>query len=136
MRRGVESEKLFAVPAVAGVASCTVQYAAGATQLEYRFKNGGWLTAKRDPRIEYSEQSARIVLPPSVDPVALLDDAEHHAFGAQGCGIDWRHGSVEAAENAADGTDTVFRGNVCNCQARMRRLPQSDMVWLVLRSAC
>ncbi len=134
LRRSVESEKLFAIPASTGLASCTVQYAGDATQIDYLFKAGGSLTVKRDSGIEYSEQSAHFALEPSADIIAVLQDAEQHAFGPQGCGIDWQHGGKEAAESDPAANDTVFRGNTCNCQARMRRV--SGKVWLVLRSAC
>jgi hypothetical protein len=136
LRRSVESEKLFTIPASAGIASCSVKYADAATQIEYLFKAGGTLTVKRDMGLEYSEQSAHFSLDPSADASAILQDAERHAFGPQGCGIDWQHSGKEAAENDPKATDTVFRGDTCNCQARMRRVPQSGMVWLVLRSAC
>lgn len=134
LRRSIESEKLFSIPASAGLTSCTVKYDGDATQIDYLFKAGGSLTVKRDMSIEYSEQSAQFALEPSADIIAVLQDAENHAFGPQGCGIDWQHGGKEAAESDAAATDTVFRGNTCNCQARMRRM--SGKVWLVLRSAC
>jgi hypothetical protein len=48
LRNSVESSPLYVIPAAAGVAACTVNVNEGVIMLEYRFRNGGRLTVKRD----------------------------------------------------------------------------------------
>jgi hypothetical protein len=137
LRRSVEKGPLYTVPAAAaGVASCHVRYDSAVIELEYRFKDGGWLHVKRDARIEYTEQEARFALSPAENPVTILAGAERAAFGPDGCGIDWRQAETQPAGDDPSATETVFRGDVCNCQARIRRDAAGRIVGLVLRSTC
>jgi hypothetical protein len=53
---------LYTIPATAGVAACSINVESGVITLEYRFKEGGRLHVKRDSRIEFTEQVARIYL--------------------------------------------------------------------------
>lgn len=134
LRRSVEQGPLYTIGAAAGVRECRVSAESGAITLDYAFGSGGSLRVKRDQRIEYTEQDARYTLPASEEPVSVLKRAERAAFGTQGCGIDWtRSESAPAKDGAAE---TVFRGDVCNCQARMRRDGAGHVVGLTLRSAC
>lgn len=137
LRRSVENGPLFTIPAAAaGVASCHVRHDSSVIELEYRFKDGGWLHVKRDARIEYSEQEARFALSPKEDPMAILAAVERGAFGPNGCGIDWRQSETQPAADDISASESVFRGDVCNCQARIRRGSTGNVIGLTLRSAC
>jgi hypothetical protein len=137
LQRAVETSPLYTIPAVTlGVAECHVRDESGVMALEYRFKDGGWLHVKRDARIEYTEQEARFTLSLAEDPVAVLSLAEQKAFGVKGCGIDWQKMETQPARDDTNATETVFRGDVCNCQARIRRDAAKHVVGLTIRSAC
>jgi hypothetical protein len=109
---------------------------AGVITLDYSFRDGGWLHVKRDPRIEYNDQEARFELPPGANPIAILTRAEMVAFGDKGCGIDWSESEKAPAADDASAIETIFRGDVCNCQARFRSNAAGRVVGLSLRSAC
>jgi hypothetical protein len=102
----------------------------------YVFADGATLRVTRDPTIEYSDQEAQFGAALTDDPVALLTRAEHSGFGSEGCGIDWQHAATEAAAEDAKSTEQVYRGEVCNCQARVRRNAGGKVVGLLLRSTC
>jgi hypothetical protein len=133
----VEKGPLFTVPAAAeGVASCRVRYDAAVIDLDYRFKDGDWLHVKRDARIEYTDQEARFALSPKENAEAIRAGAERAAFGPNGCGIDWRQAETQPSVDDPSTTESVFRGDVCNCQARIRRNAAGRVVGLMLRSTC
>ena len=108
----------------------------GQITLAYRLRDGGSLQAVRNPAIEYTEQTARLRLPAADDPLALLARAERAAFGDAGCGIDWKQADTQPADDERGGTETVYRGEACNCQARVRRDGAGQVRGLLLRSAC
>jgi hypothetical protein len=64
-----------------------------------------------------------------------LTDAEQAAFGADGCGIDWRQPETRPPD-AERVTETIYRGDVCNCQARVRSDTAGHVAGLIVRSAC
>jgi hypothetical protein len=135
-QHAVETGPLFTVPASrADVASCRIGYQSGMTSLEYQFRDGGWLRAKRDPRIEYSDQEVRFPVPPE-NPLAILTRAERATFGENGCGIDWNVNETHAAEDGHGAVEAIYRGDTCNCQARVRSDATGRVVGLTLRSAC
>ena len=136
LHHNLEAEQLFSIQASSGTAACSAQFADSQITLSYRFKNGGSLQVTSYPAIEVTEQIALLPLTMKADPLALLMDAERRVFAPDGCGIDWKHGIQENAENAKGGRETVYRGTACNCQARVRRDVHSSMLRLVLRSAC
>lgn len=137
LRRSVETGPLFTIPATsAGVASCRAGYTTGVIALDYSFRDGGWLRVKRDPRIEYNDQEARFELPLGENPIAVLTRAEMVAFGDKGCGIDWAESEKQPAEDDSRAVETIFRGDVCNCQARFRSNAAGRVIGLSLRSAC
>ena len=138
LQRNIETSPLYTIPAsTTGLAACRVRYQPdGVIALEYQFRKGGWLHVKRDARIEYTEQNARFTLTSKEQPQAILARAERAAFGGNGCGIDWRQPETQPAEDDASITETVFRGDVCNCQARFRRDADGHVVGFMLRSAC
>jgi len=137
LQRNIKTSPLYTIPAANGLASCRIRYQDDAVVvLEYQFKEGGWLHVKRDQRIEYTEQNASFTLPSNQKPEAVLAGAERSAFGDTGCGIAWREPETRPAENSNNLTETVFRGDVCNCQAVIRRQADGRVVGLMLKSAC
>ena len=117
LRSNVESGPLYTIPAAAGVAACGISVESGVITLEYQFKDGGQLHVKRDSRIEYTEQVARIQLAPAANPEAILASAERAAFGASGCGIDWQKADTKDVADDPDATETLYYGDICNCRA-------------------
>jgi len=137
LQRNIETSPLYTIPAANGLTSCRIRYLADAVVvLEYQFKEGGWLHVKRDPRIEYMEQNASFTLPSNQKPEAILAGAERAAFGDTGCGIAWQEPEMRPAGSSNNLTETVFRGDVCNCQAVIRRQADGRVVGLMLKSAC
>ena len=104
--------------------------------VEYTFSDGGWLRVTQQPRIEYFDQEVRLTSPLTEDPVAVLKRAEQAAFDQQGCGIEWQHAEKQSAEDDKSATETIYRGDLCNCQARVRTDAAGRVVGLLLRSAC
>lgn len=136
LQRNVEKGPLYTVPAAAGVAECRIGYESGVIALEYRFRDGGWLRVKRDSSIEYTEQEAHFSLLSQEQAVPILVRAERTAFGVNGCGINWQQTETLPVRDDTSTTETIFRGDVCNCQARIRRDNAGHVVGLALRSAC
>jgi hypothetical protein len=137
LQRAVEAGPIFgAGGGRAAIASCRVAVEDGATSLEYRFRDGSTLRATSDPRIESTEQTVRFVAPPPEDPDAILKRAERAGYGDQGCGIDWNQAETREASDEKGAVDRIYRGDSCNCQARVRRDAGGRVVALTLRSAC
>jgi hypothetical protein len=137
LRRSVETGPFYTISASTSVvAACRVSRDADAITLDYTFRDGGSLRVTRNPRIEYSDQEVRFASPPGEGPVAVLTRAEEAAFGAKGCGIDWRQPETRPAGDDASVTEIIYRGDVCNCQARVRSDAAGRVAGLVFRSAC
>lgn len=137
LQHSVQRSPLYAAASAAtAVARCSIRAEAGAVTIHYQFHDGTWLQVKRDQRIEYTEQEARFAVPPAGEPVEILARAERAAFGAGGCGIDFQHGETGPLEGDALATETTYRGDSCNCQARVRRSAAGGVIGLLLRSAC
>lgn len=137
LRRSVESGPLYAAArAGSGVAACRIEHRSGRISLLYNFVNGARVQATSDMRIEYSEQVARLVSPPAEAAVDLLMRAEQMNFGGDGCGMDWRQPDTSATQAEVGATDTVFGGDVCNCQGRFRSNASGRVVELAFKSAC
>jgi hypothetical protein len=134
----VEQGPLYAAASASSPrAACELAHDAdGQLMLSYRFRDGNALRASHNAAIEYDEQSAHFEQPPAEDPLALLARAERAAFGDGGCGIAWKPDEVGAVDGQPGVTETVYRGDVCNCQARVRRGAQGQVLALLLRSAC
>ena len=134
-QRVVEAGPMFAAAGSgSGVASCTMRRERSTVELRYRFRNGGSLLATRDASIEFVEQQAGLSAPLAEEPTLVLARAELWSFGEEGCGIDWSRRETLPAEGGA--IDTVSRGEVCQCQARVRRDAQGRVVRLTISSAC
>lgn len=135
--RHVEASPLFAAAiGAASQARCEPSGSDRSFVAAYTARNGNTLRVARDERIEYSDQEARFVVPPPEPPLPLLQRAEHAAFGAAGCGIDWTRPEIGAGNGPVGGATTVYRGDVCNCQARIQRNASGVVVVLGLRSTC
>jgi hypothetical protein len=135
--RRAESAPLFdAAMAASPVAACTVVGSDASLAAAYSAVNGNAYRLQRDEQIEYSDEEARFAVPPRAAPLALLQDAERAAFVPAGCGIDWSHPEASPAAAASSPPVTVYRGDVCNCQARVHRSSAGVVVALGLRSAC
>jgi hypothetical protein len=108
----------------------------GAIKLEYTFRDGASMHVTRSQETEYTDQEVRLSSPLTESPVAVLTRAEQAAFGAKGCGIDW--GKLETTQPGDEpgATESIYRGNVCNCQARARADTAGRVLRLQLRSAC
>jgi hypothetical protein len=136
-RRTVESGPLFSVLADhASVSSCRIAVDSGLVSVEYKFRDGGWLRAKRESGIEYSEQELRFGTPPAENPIAVLTAAERAAFSTTGCGIDWKTVETRPADDDRNIVEKIYRGDTCNCQARIRSDTAGRVIGLLFRSAC
>lgn len=137
LQRMVENSLLYQQSAsVAKLASCQIWYDAAVIMIKYQFHDGSWLYVKRDMRIEYTEHEAQFVFLSIGNPIETLADLEHQTFGPQGCGIDWQNSESQSMQENASITETIFYGDICNCQARIRRNTNGDVVGLLMRSAC
>jgi len=137
LRRSVEGGELQRVAALPGPATCLGQVdAGGSIQIDYRYADGSALQVRRQSRIESTDFNLRLGQARAGPVQDILVELERTAFGAAGCGIDWQRATTEPAADGRRGVDTVYRGDVCNCQARVRRDEQGRVVVLALRSAC
>ncbi len=116
--------------------ACSITADGDSLTVTYGFADGSMLRVTRDSTIEYSDQEATFAAPPSEDAVALLRRAEMSAFGADGCGIDWQRPSAAKAADAGAVTETTYRGELCNCQARVRSDGAGGTIGLIFRSSC
>ena len=102
-------------------------------QLSYTFARGGSLEVSVDSRIEYFKETLTTLGLPLPDAVGLLKAEEARVYSPAGCGIHWQTPETHAAD---DGTkEDVYRGDSCNCQARVKSRDGSA-VTLALSSAC
>jgi hypothetical protein len=137
LKRAVEDGPIFAASAArTGVASCRVAYDGGVASIDYQLRDGGWLRAKRDAKIEYSDQEARLTTPLAEDAVGVLQRAERASFGADGCGIDWKEPESKPPDDDRSAVEKIYRGETCNCQARVRSDASGKVFGLMLRSSC
>ena len=135
LRQAVEKGPFFAIASRAGVASCRVGGEDGAITLDYTFRDGAGLQVTRNPKTEYTDQDVRLSSPLGENPVDVLRRAEQAAFDS-GCGIDWGRVETSKPGDEPEATESVYRGDVCNCQARARSDASGRVLRLQLRSAC
>ena len=115
--------------------TCNLDVHDGVINLTYGFRHGARLIARTDPKIEFSEQSVQLIRMDKSTAVALLKRAELDAYQPTGCGISWTNGEETPSTGSAGTREVVYRGDTCNCQARLIYKGDS-VVMLVLRSAC
>ena len=125
-----------AIAGKANLASCRIGNDSGAATVEYKFSDGGWMRVTHDARIEYSSHEVRFGSAYTDRPIEVLTRAEQVAFGAGGCGVDWGQSERSPAADDATATETIYRGSVCNCQARVRSDGAGRTLGLVFRSTC
>ena len=114
--------------------ACAIRRDGDNIKLTYTFAEEGRLEATVNPAIEFAEQRASMRSITEQRALALLHDAEKHAFGADGCGIEWKEPEKEVTD-APGSSAVVYRGDACNCQAR-EVFEGGRITALVLRSAC
>ena len=115
--------------------SCARSVQGRALRLAYEFPRNGTLVAQIDPRIELSEQRVNIQGLEDAEAKSLLQAAETNAFGATGCGLNWERPVTEEAGTFGGSSEVVYRGDACNCQARVV-YDGEKVIGVVLRSAC
>jgi hypothetical protein len=136
VRHTVESGPLFqAVAANTALTSCRATGEAEKVVIEYHFADGASVRATRDPRIEYFDEEVQLASPPAANAVDLLTRTERAVFATDGCGIDWKDPETLPA-GESKGTETIYRGDTCNCQARVRSDASGRPLVLTFRSAC
>jgi hypothetical protein len=115
--------------------SCSVKQEGDAIALSYVFSKDARLDAQVNAAVESSMLRATF---PGLDrekALALLKKGESESYGKDGCGIDWKRPEDQSMDSPAGSRATVFRGDSCNCQARIEYQGDS-VVALVLSSAC
>lgn len=132
-RQTLESGPVAA--ALGPAVSCRARAENGALRLEYQFAQGARLEAQRDPAIELSEQRLSGARLSREAALALLQGLERQAFGQAGCEIAWSQAPAKEAAPAADSGAFVYRGAVCNCQARLE-YSGALVSGVLFRSAC
>lgn len=136
IRQSVEGGPLYAIASTSGLASCRAEVKDDAITIDYRFRDGASLLLTRSQTTEYTDQEVRLSAPRADDAVAVLTKAEQAAFDAKGCGIDWSKAETTQPTDETGTTERVYRGDVCNCQARARTDASGRIVRLQMRSAC
>jgi hypothetical protein len=115
--------------------SCSAKQEGDAIALSYAFPKDARLDAQTNAAIESSMQKAAFPGLNREKALALLKKGEAESYGKDGCGIDWKRPEDESIDDPPGSHATVFRGDSCNCQARI--VYQGDsVVALVLSSAC
>jgi hypothetical protein len=115
--------------------SCRAREEEGALRLEYEFAGGAKLEAHRDSAIELTAQRLTGAGLSPEGGLALLQRMEQQAFGQAGCDIAWQDPPAQEPGLAPGSSVLVYRGAVCNCQARLE-LAGGRAAALEFRSAC
>jgi hypothetical protein len=116
-KRSVESSPL--ARRLGRAVSCEARADGGAIQLTYESSTGAKLVAHRDPALESTEQRLSERGMTREAAVALLQRTERWAFGDKGCSIAWTKPPEGGAAVIGGRRDLVYRGDDCNCQARL-----------------
>jgi len=116
---------------------CEIGMEDAGIRLSYVFGENARLDARANPGIEFSEQNMQLQGIKENSAVSLLKQTEKDSFGGDGCGIKWDHPiAIEDSSNGQPRSrDIVYRGDLCNCQARVIHMG-NRVVALVFRSAC
>jgi len=135
LRQSVENGPLYGLLAQSGqTLSCNIKEESGVITLEYRSTKDAWLRVKRNSSIEYTDQELHAASPLS-NAIEVLKRTERATFPG-GCNIDWQHGETEPSTEDPTAKEVIYRGDTCNCQARIRTKASGGDVGLILRSAC
>jgi hypothetical protein len=114
---------------------CKVAIDDGGITLSYSFRGNASLFSQVSAANESTDQRMQVRSITAQAAISLLKRAEKDAFGQDGCGIVWDHPAEEVAGAKTGSREAVYRGDACNCQARLVYEGKS-IVALVLRSAC
>jgi hypothetical protein len=136
VRKAAEDGSFYGVLSRSALRDCSGRDDAGKLVVDYHFADGGHLHVERDSRIEFTLYEARLGSARPIDAREILTRAEGAAFGADGCGIDWQRPEARTVPDEPGFTETIYRGDTCNCQARARRDRSGQVVALAFRSAC
>ncbi len=136
LRRSVEAGPLYTAVAAGRAPQCTVGAERSRWQIDYRFAADAALRVPRDGSIEYSDYAATVAWPSGPDAQALLARSERAAFAPAGCGIDGQHPETLATDAVLPGRQRIWRGSVCNCQARIVEDSAGRVLAFGLHSAC
>jgi hypothetical protein len=116
-KRSVESSPL--ARRLGRAMSCEARADGGAIQLTYESSTGARLVARRDPAMESTEQRWIGKGMTREAAVALLKRTERWAFGDTGCAVAWTKPPEDGAAAGGGRRELVYRGDACNCQARL-----------------
>jgi hypothetical protein len=100
------------------LASCSAAGASGELRLVYSFGTAGRLEVSVNPEFEMSTYTLALEQA-GEEALLLLVRQEKAAFGAEGCGIDWKAAPAESAEPQEQGTqERIYRAPAgSNCAA-------------------
>jgi hypothetical protein len=114
---------------------CKVAIDDGGITLSYSFRGNASLFSQVSAANESTDQRMQVRSIAAQAAMSLLMRAAKDAFGQDGCGIVWNKPAEELPGEQAGSREVVYRGDACNCQARLIYAGKS-IVALVLRSAC
>jgi len=114
---------------------CEIGMEDAGIRLSYVFGENARLDARANPGIEFSEQNMQLQGIKENSAVSLLKQTEKDSFGGDRCGIKWDHPIEDSSNGQPRSRDIVYRGDLCNCQARVIHMG-NRVVALVFRSAC
>ena len=117
------------------ITSCVARVEGGAIHLRYESSTGANLEARRDPAVELTEQRLGNVRMSQPAAMTLLRSTERWAFGDKGCSVTWNKQPTREAGATPSSYDLVYRGSICNCQARLVH-EHNVVTGLVFSSAC
>jgi hypothetical protein len=115
--------------------TCRLKMDEDSITLSYAFRNHARLQARVSSAIEYAEQRADLRGLSSDKALQLLKAAEEESFGHHGCGMDWNKPESDATEDSPGSHAIVFRGDSCNCQARVL-YQGTSVIGMVLSHSC
>jgi hypothetical protein len=101
---------------------------------QYKFAEKSWLSIERNSSLERTEQVARVHF--TENPETTLKKVEKSLFPPNGCGITWQEPEIVKSTTSFGAIDTVFKGDVCSCQARIQRSSTGKVVELAFKSTC
>ncbi|HME69418.1 MAG TPA: hypothetical protein VKM54_06065 [Myxococcota bacterium] len=115
--------------------SCKLASSDGNVSVTYGFRGDAVLTGRTNEPIESSEQKIELPRMARTKAIALLKAGEKDSYAPDGCGIDWEQPEEEADTRDPASRDVIYRGDTCNCQARLK-YRKGWVVSLILKSAC
>jgi hypothetical protein len=136
-RVNVESSILYKmVTSQKNITSCQIAFTPGGNFfIQYKFPDKTRFSVERNPTTEHTEEIAHIEI--STPPETLLKQIEKANFSIRdGCKIDWADPEIRKSKIIDGATDTIFRGEVCNCQARIQRSAMGRVTELGFKSTC